>query len=78
MPIKIVRVIGGPLDGKELRSDDLTADDEHFGNMDLLAIPRDAPPGKTYSARGCVYEIAENSVAGDIRTIVLRPARKTE
>jgi len=76
--IKIIKIVGGPLDGKELRSDDLTADDEYFGNMDPLAIPGDAPPGNMYSARGCVYEIAENSAAGDIRTIVMRPAQKTE
>ena len=76
MQIKIVKVIGGPLDGKEMRSDDTTADDEHFGNMDLSLMPDDAPVGKMYSARGCVYEIAENSVAGDIRTIVLTPVQK--
>ena len=84
MPTKIVKIVGGRLDGKELRSDRLTDDDASVGNMHLFLVDDDAPPGKRYAVREYidgrpvphVYVVAANSVVGDVRTIVLEPARK--
>jgi len=81
---KIVKIVGGRLDGKELRSDRLTEDDAHVGDMQLLLVDDDAPPGKRYAVREYidgrpvphVYVVVANSLVGDVRTIVLEPAQK--
>jgi len=81
MTTKIVKVIGGRMDGKEVHSDCLAPDDEHFLNSQLLLIVDDVPVGKRFGFKPCdgqprifLYEVAINALEGATRTIVLRSA----
>ena len=70
MPTKIVKIVGGQLDGKRIRRDRLPDDS--------------VPVGKRYAIYQYIgglpfahaYEVTANPVAGDVRTIVLTPAQK--
>jgi hypothetical protein len=76
---KIVKVVGGRMDGKEVRSDRLAPDEEHFGNVQLLLTDDDVPVGKRFvfqyrdgKRTPFHYVVASNALEGDTRTIVLR------
>ena len=83
VPTKIVRMFGGQMDGKKVRSDRRPDEGEHPGNAQLLLIDDDAPVGEPHAVYEYVaghavrhdYEIAAHSVAGDVHTIVLTPAQ---
>src|SRR5262249_53360806 len=49
MSTKIVKVIGGRMDGKEVHSDHLAPDDDYFGNAQLLLIDDKVPVGTRFS-----------------------------
>jgi hypothetical protein len=81
---KIVKVVGGRMDGKEVCSDRLAADEEHFGNVQLLLTDDDVPVGKRFAFRyrdgkppPFYYEVASNALEGDTRTIVLKSVSKS-
>ena len=76
---KIVKVVGGRMDGKEVRSDRLAPDEEHFGNVQLLLTDDDVPVGKKFVFRyrdgkrtPFCYVVASNALEGNTRTIVLK------
>jgi len=83
MSTKIVRMFGGQMDGRKIRSDRLPGDDWHPGNAELLLIDDDAPVGEPHAVYEYVaghavrhdYEIAAHSLIGDVHTIVLTPAQ---
>ena len=70
VPTKIVRMFGGRLDGKKIRSDRRPDEGEHPGNAQLLLIDDDAPVGEPHAVYEYVsgrpvrhaYEIAAHSV----------------
>lgn len=79
---KIVKVVGGRMDGKEVRSDRLARDEEDFGNVQLLMTDDVVPVGKKFAFRyrdgkptPFYYEVASNALEGDTRTIVLKSVR---
>ncbi len=76
---KIVKVVGGRMDGKEVRSDRLAPDEEQFGNVQLLMADDELPIGKKFAFRyrdgkptPFHYEVVSNALEGDTRTIVLK------
>ncbi len=76
---KIVKVVGGRMDGKEIRSDRLAPDEEQFGNVHLLMTDDEVPVGKRFAFRyrdgkptRFYYVVGSNTLEGDTRTIVLK------
>jgi hypothetical protein len=81
---KIVKVVGGRMDGKEVRSDRLAPDEEQFGNVQLLMTDDDVPVGKRFAFRyrdgkptPFYYVVRSNTLEGDTRTIVLKSVQNS-
>jgi hypothetical protein len=79
---KIVKVVGGRMDGMEVCSDRLAPDEEHFGNVQLLMTEEVVAVGKKFAFRyrdgkptPFYYEVASNALEGNTRTIVLKSVK---